>query len=126
MVQKLERYLSAMNVKSGIDMSKGNFPDKPWLILAVASLSKGEDEIFDPDYYPSKSLAKAVEQHMAQPVFANVPPHLLAKSTSRGLKLNSLTKAQKVEQQLKMAEARIAKQLDDRERLKQTLQVLNS
>ena len=65
MVQKLEKYLAAMNIKSGIDMSKANFPDKPWLILAVATLSKGMDEIFDPDYYPSKSLAKAVEQQMA-------------------------------------------------------------
>jgi len=115
-----------MNIKSGIDLSKGNFPDKPWLILAVATLSKGQDEIFDPDYYPSKSLAKAVEQQMAQPVFANIPPHLLAKGKSRALKLATLTKAQKIEHQLKLAEARIAKQLDDRERLKQTLQVLNS
>ena len=41
MVQKLEKYLAAMNIKSGIDMSKANFPDKPWLILAVATLSKG-------------------------------------------------------------------------------------
>ena len=97
MVQKLERYLAAMNVKSGIDLAKGNFPDKQWLILAVATLSNGQDEIFDLDYFPSKSLAKAVEQQMAQPVFAKVPPHLLAKGKSRALKLATLTKAQKVE-----------------------------
>ncbi len=28
MVQKLERYLNAINVKSGIELSKGNYPDK--------------------------------------------------------------------------------------------------
>ena len=60
MIQKLERYLTAMNLKSGIDLGKGNFPDKKWLILAVATLSKGNDEIFEPDYYPSKSLGKEI------------------------------------------------------------------
>ncbi len=40
--------------------------------------------------------------------------------------MSTLTKAQKIEAQLQMAEARIAKQNADRERLKQTLQVLNS
>ena len=58
MVQKFEDYLSRVNVKSGIDMAKKNFPDKTWLILAVATLSRGQDEIFDPEYVPSKKLDK--------------------------------------------------------------------
>jgi len=33
-------------------MKKENFPDKAWLILAVASLSDGNDEIFKIDYVP--------------------------------------------------------------------------
>ena len=126
MIQKLERYLLAMNIRSGIDLAKGNFPDKNWLVLAVATLSKGDDEIFEPDYYPSRSLAKEIEQQMVQPVFANVPVHLQAKGTKRALKLHTLTKAQKVENQMKMAAARIAKQNAEHERLKQALQVLNS
>ena len=60
LIQKLERYLAAMNLKSGIDLGKGNFPDKKWLVLAVATLSNGNDEIFEPDYYPSKSLGKEI------------------------------------------------------------------
>ena len=126
MIQKLERYLAAMNLKSGIDLGKGNFPDKKWLILAVATLSKGNDEIFEPDYYPSKSLGKEIQQQLVQPIFDNVPLHLQAKGNKRGLKLHTLTKAQKVENQLKMAAARIAKQNAEHERLKQALQVLNS
>ena len=126
LIQKLERYLATMNLKSGIDLGKGNFPDKNWLVLAVATLSDGNDEIFDPDYYPSKSLKKELEQQLVQPVFENIPPHLQAKGNKRGLKLHTLTKAQKVENQIKIAEARIAKQNAEHERLKQMLQVLNS
>ena len=126
MIQKLERYLQPLKLKSGIDLGKGNFPDKNWLVLAVATLSNGDDEIFEPDFYPSRSLAKEIEQQMVQPVFANVPVHLQAKGTKRALKLHTLTKAQPVENQMKMAAARIAKQNAEHERLKQALQVLNS
>ena len=63
---------------------------------------------------------------MVQPIFDDIPPHLQAKGNKRGLKLHTLTKAQKVENQMKMAAARIAKQNAEHERLKQTLQVLNS
>jgi hypothetical protein len=76
MVQKLEKYLHAINQKSGIELSRGNFPDKQWLILAVATLSKGKDEIFSPEYYPSKTISKALEQQLTVPVFKNIPPHL--------------------------------------------------
>jgi len=38
-----------------------NLPDKQWLILAVSTLSKGMDEIFDPDYTPNSD----------QPAFGN-------------------------------------------------------
>ena len=126
MIQKLEQYLAPLKLQSGIDLAKGNFPDKKWLILAVATLSNGRDEIFDPDYYPSKSLKKELEQQLVQPVFENIPPHLQAKGNKRGLKLHTLTKAQKVENQIKLAEARIAKQNAEHEQLKKMLQVLNS
>jgi len=41
LMKKLERYLSDLNIKSGIDYERGNFPDKKWLILVIATLSKG-------------------------------------------------------------------------------------
>ncbi len=56
LIKKLESYLKKMNIKSGIDMEKQNFPDKDWLILAIATLSGGEDEIFDANYVPNSDM----------------------------------------------------------------------
>ena len=60
LVQKFHKYLSITGAESGIAMKRENFPDKRWLILAIATFSKGKDEIFAPDYMPTKSLAKVV------------------------------------------------------------------
>jgi len=38
-MKKLERYLGNLDIKSGIDFERGNYPDKKWLILAIATLS---------------------------------------------------------------------------------------
>ena len=61
-MQKFLKYLGVSGAKSGIEMKKENYPDKRWLILAIATLSRGKDEIFDPDYMPSKPLAKVVQE----------------------------------------------------------------
>jgi hypothetical protein len=51
---KLDNYLSSMNLlPSGINIAKEKFPDRSWLVLAVATLSQGGDEIFARDYVPS-------------------------------------------------------------------------
>ena len=50
---KLHQYLDAQKVSSGIDLKKENFPDKDWIILAIATLSQGNDEIFGKSYYPA-------------------------------------------------------------------------
>jgi hypothetical protein len=52
LVDKLNAYLKVLGKDSGISMKKENFPDKAWLIRAVASLSEGDDEIFKLDYVP--------------------------------------------------------------------------
>ena len=49
---KFHQYLAAHNTTSGIDPEKGNYPDKEYLILCIATLSNGGDEIFDKMYYP--------------------------------------------------------------------------
>jgi hypothetical protein len=54
LVQKLEHYLKTFGLKSGIELEKGNFPDKEWLILAISTLSSGKDEIFEPSYVPTR------------------------------------------------------------------------
>ena len=56
LIQKLEHYLKTFNLKSGIDLDRGNFPDKEWLILAIATLSGGKDEIFSPNYVPTRDI----------------------------------------------------------------------
>jgi hypothetical protein len=55
-----------------------------------------------------------------------VPAHLLAKGSGRSLKLHQMTKAEKIEAQLQMAEARIAKQNAAKEKLKKQLQVIGN
>ena len=61
--------------------------------MAVATLSNGNDEIYDPNYYPSKTISKAIEKQLTQPIFAKIPPHLLAKGKAKALRLSNLTKA---------------------------------
>ncbi len=46
LIQKLVKYLEDLKIPSGIDLGKQNFPDKSWLILAIATVSGGKDEIF--------------------------------------------------------------------------------
>jgi hypothetical protein len=44
--------LAANNAVSGIDVGRGNAPDKEYLILCISTLSNGADEIFAKGYYP--------------------------------------------------------------------------
>ena len=53
LVDKVNDYCIKKNLNSGITHKRGNYPDKEWLIKAVATLSNGYDEIFDPDYVSS-------------------------------------------------------------------------
>jgi len=55
LVDKINNYCSKKGLISGISHKDENYPDKEWLIKAVATLSDGFDEIFDPDYVPSAS-----------------------------------------------------------------------
>lgn len=52
LVQKLMSYLQQHNVESGINLAKQNFPDKNWLVIAIATITNGADEIFHKDYLP--------------------------------------------------------------------------
>jgi len=55
LAQKIDNYLVAQQLlPSGINLTKDKFPDRYWLVLAVASLSNGTDEIFTRDYVPSQ------------------------------------------------------------------------
>ena len=39
LIEKLHQYLEPHKLKTGISLTKENFPDKPWLIIAVATVS---------------------------------------------------------------------------------------
>lgn len=111
LIQKLEHYLKPLNIKSGIDKDK--HPDKAWLILAIATLSNGSDEIFDADYMPNKDMFGVPRDNGFDPITqTKIPPHLLGHGKGRHLKLGGLTKEEKVAIQLKAAENRVKKQLD--------------
>ncbi len=125
MVQKFEKYLSDANIRSGIDMAKKNFPDKNWLILAVATLSQGQDEIFDPEYVPTRKLDKQ-QANISMPMFQNIPAHLQAKGKGRPFRLNTQTKAEKIHEQLRAAEERIVKQQEQQLKLKESLDIMQS
>jgi len=122
LVNKLETYLKNFNLKSGIEVEKGNFPDKEWLILAISTLSQGKDEIFEPNYVPTRDvfgLRPSLNENQA----ANLPQHLLGFGKGRHLKLGGVTKEEKVAHQLKVSDQRVQKQLEAQERLKKELEL---
>ena len=92
---------------SGINIEKEKFPDRPWLILAVATLSNGSDEIFGRDYVPSmEHLRKVVPPQQLlirnDDGLLDVPAALRDKHQKRSLRMATLTKEQKLEAQLIM------------------------
>ena len=45
-------YAATTGLPTGIDMQKKKYPDTEYLIVAIASMSKGKDEIFNKNYVP--------------------------------------------------------------------------
>ena len=111
LLQKLENYLKPLNIKSGIEKDK--HPDKEWLILAIATLSNGKDEIFDADYMPNRDVFGMPKNLAVDPNNgAAIPHHLIGFGKGRHLRLGGMTKEEKVAQQLKQAENRVKKQIE--------------
>jgi hypothetical protein len=116
LVDKLNYYLKVQGLPpSGINPIRKNYPDKSWLILAIASLSKGQDEIFKKDYVPqpSEKRANAKMNFMvsnSDGLFTNVPTHLLSTKPNRGFKIGTVSKEDKLRAQMLIAQDRLAKQ----------------
>ena len=81
-------------------MEKQNFPDKDWLILAIATLSGGADPIFDAGYVPSNDIFGQPKPQQMQ-MNPDIPQHLLGYGKGRHLKLGGITKEEKVAHQLR-------------------------
>ena len=126
LVQKFLKYLGVTGAQSGIVMKNENFPDKRWLILAIATLSQGRDEIFAADYMPSKPLSKVVQEQLDQPIFQNIPAHLQAKGKNRAMRFTALNKEERMEQKLREADLRLQKQVEAKKKLVEAIDVMKS
>ncbi len=107
-------YLESLKIPSGIDTLRQNFPDKAWLVLAIATVSAGKDEIFSKDYLPgrdpNKQSVPMPQMKPLDPIFQNMPAHLIGHGKGRHLKIGGLTKEEKLDLQIKRQEERIKKQ----------------
>ena len=128
LVKKMEAYLKPHGISSGIDHSKQNFPDKAWLILVIATLSGGKDEIFDPSYVPSKETFSAgvIKNDMTAAINSRIPQHLLGFGKGRHCKIGGVTKEEKVQLQIQASEKRVKRQVEAQEKLKQELVLCQS
>ena len=98
LIEKLHAYLLPHKLTTGINVEKENFPDKPWLVIAVATASNGKDEIFNKDYIPS---AEQLRKNPLEQVFVHnkdglldIPAGLAAhyqKKGCRNIKMATLT-----------------------------------
>ena len=114
LVKKMEQYLEPHGIPSGIDHSKQNYPDKAWLILVIATLSGGKDEIFDPSYVPQRETfsANVVKSNLNQAINSTIPQHLIGFGKGRHCKIGGVTKEQKVQQQIQASEKRVKRQVE--------------
>jgi len=97
---KFHNYLKQIRQESGIDMEKLNFPDKEYLILCIATLSQGNDKIFDKMYYPPLSQQRRdapepTTYNNDDGLLSQIPAHLKAAKGERHLKLNFLSQEEK-------------------------------
>jgi hypothetical protein len=89
-------------------MGKENFPDKEWLVVAVASLSRGRDEIFKLDYVPVGNHLRREEPKVLMvhnnDGLLNIPEALRAKyGKGRTLRMVTLTKEEKIQAQVMLS-----------------------
>jgi len=126
MIDKYVRYCGQNSLEHGISAKAQNFPDKEYLVLAIATLSGGGDEIFERNYYP---LAKQPRLNTPLPLslnntdglLTNIPPHLLG-SKGRSIKLSVLTPEQKMQVKMMRAEEAIRKHQAHKTKLEKEIQ----
>lgn len=83
-------------------------------MIVVASLSRGKDPIFALDYVPkpSERKVKGVQFNVdnSDGLFSNIPSHLVNKQPGRGFKFQTVTKADKLQAHMIIAQERMNKQ----------------
>ena len=111
LAQKLDAYLAQQQLPpSGINIAKEKFPDRPWLIIAVATLSQGQDEIFSKEYVPPiEHMRKVAPQNLMvsnSDGLLDVPLALRDKKGKRSLRMATLSKEDKLKAQLMLMQDR--------------------
>jgi hypothetical protein len=95
MIDKYLGYCTTNSLEHGINTKTQNYPDKEYLVLAISTLSAGQDEIFGRNYYP---INKQPRINTPAPftlvnddgLLTNIPPHLLG-GKGRSIKLSVLS-----------------------------------
>ena len=88
-------------METGINFTTENFPDKDYLILAIATFSGGKDEIFDKNYIPKPDdLRNKTNPPLmidnSDGLFDNINPELFKNHKGRKMNLSILTPEQKM------------------------------
>ena len=126
MIDKYVAYCTSNSLEHGINPKAQNYPDKEYLVLAIATLSSGNDEIFARNYYP---LTKQPRINTPQPftisntdgLLTNIPPHLLG-SKGRSIKLSVLTAEEKMQLKMMRAEEAIKKHQANKSKIEKEIQ----
>jgi len=127
MVDKYIKYCDDNNLTHGIDIKKMNFPDKEYLILAISTLTAGNDEIFGRNYYPiikQPRLSSAMSFTLTNKdgMLSNIPHHLLGQKGGRSVKMNVLSKDEKMQLKMMRAQDLSKKHQEKVERLSKEIQ----
>jgi hypothetical protein len=126
LVLKYESYVAAQNAETGFDHDRENYPDKDYLILLIATLSNGNDEIFHKTYFPSSTERR--KNGIEKPTLSNndglmtnIPMHLRASKGERSLRMNYCTKEERQELKLHMADLKVKSVTEAKNRLQKDI-----
>jgi len=129
LVEKLHGYLAPHGLESGISLKKENFPDRQWLIIAIATVSNGKDEIFAKNYIPKVAEIKQKVAHVNAMLnnddgVLSIPEGVAAiysKKGGRTIQMVALTKEDKIKAQLQIEQQKMEKIALKQQRLQQEL-----
>ena len=110
LVQKVENYCKTLGIDPGFDKTKENYPDKEYLILCIATMSDGKDEIFDPAYCPPKlhlgsdGQLVPVDKVEIDPIMQKVADALVSNGSGRHMRFGGPSKEDKLANQIRKSE----------------------
>ena len=126
LIDKYLAYCGANSLEHGINAKAQNYPDKEYLVLAISTLSSGNDEIFGRNYYP---LAKQPRINTPAKftitnndgLLTNIPPHLLG-GKGRSIKLSVFSPEEKMQIKMMKAEEAIKKHQAHKTKIEKEIQ----